>query len=278
MQNKECSDGKNYFLGPIIYGCVHTLCSGYTKPPFRWLGLLLKFLTRGLYALILITLFQTELSAEYLYKDEIIHNPKFTHEIEALGDELHKKTGIGLRLMMLRELPDGMNIVHYEKEILSQFKEPTIVMTFSEMNSEVDILANDSSLYKYFDKEGVLSPVASKVQAFLMAVMYAKDWEDFKDIMSHSNGTILPLLGSKTKKHEILGKYSAAMFNGYLDVAQQIAQAKGVELEHGYGDTNQETLFYVKLLFYGFVLYAIIMYIRRMIYKRRHKDETFRKW
>jgi hypothetical protein len=111
-----------------------------------------------------------------------------------------------------------------------------------------------------------------------MAVMYAKDWDDFKNIISHSDGTILPLLGSKTKKHEILGKYSAAMFNGYLDIAQQIAKAKDVKLENDYGSTNQETLFFVKLFFYGFVLYAIIMYIRRFIYKRKHKDETFRKW
>jgi len=238
----------------------------------------LRYLTRGLYALVFITFFQTQLFAEYLYKDEIIHNPKFAKEIETVGSELYKKTGISLRLMMLREIPDDMNIVKYEKEVLSQFKEPTILLTFSEMNKEVDILANDSSLYKYFDKEQVLSPVASKVQAFLMAVMYAKDWEDFKKIMTHSNGTILPLLGTKTKKHEILGKYSGAMFNGYIDIAQQIAKAKGVELEHAYGDTNQETLFFVKLFFYGFVLYAIIMYIRRQIYKRKHKDETFRKW
>jgi len=238
----------------------------------------LNSITRGLYALILIVTLQSQLLAEYLYKDEIIHNPKFTEEVEALGSELYRKTGISLRLLMLRELPDDMNIVRYEKEILANFKEPTILLTFSEMNTQVDILANDSSLYKYFDKKDVLSPVASKVQAFLMAVMYAKNWDDFKDIMTHSSGTILPLLGTKTKKHEILGKYSGAMFNGYLDIAQQIAENKNVELEHGFGDTNQETLFFVKLFFYGFVLYAIIMYIRRLIYKRRHKDEEYKEW
>ena len=238
----------------------------------------MKSLTRGLYALILIVILQSQLFAEYLYKDEIIHNPKFTEEVEALGSELYKKTGISLRLLMLRELPDDMNIVKYEKDLLSKLKEPTILLTFSEMNKEVDILANDSSLYKYFDKNQVLSPVASNVQAFLMAIMYANNWDDFKKIMTHSNGTILPLLGSKTKKHEMLGKYSGAMFNGYLDIAQQIAENKNVELEHGFDSTNQTTLFYIKLFFYGFVLYAIIMYVRRLIYKRRHKDEEYKKW
>ena len=238
----------------------------------------MNFLTRGLLALILITLLQSQLFAEYLYKDEIIHNPKFTEEVESLGNELYKKSGITLYLVVLHKLPDGMSMVDYEKQLLSKFKKPTILMTFSEENTAVDILANDNSLYKYFNKKDVLSPVASKVQAFLMAVMYAKDWNDFKDIMEHSNGTILPLLGSKTKKYELMGKYSASMFNGYLDVAQQIAEHKNIELEHGFGETNQNTLFLVKLLFYGFILYATIMYIRRLIYKKRHKDETFKKW
>jgi len=239
----------------------------------------LKFLTRGLYALTLILLFQTHLFAEYLYKDEIIHNPKFTEEVESLGRELYKKTGISLKLLMLKEIPKNTTMYAYEKKILDTFHTPTILLTFSEMNSQVDIEANDKSLYKYFDKKQVLSPVTSYVQAFMMAAFYAKSWDDFVSIMSNTGGTILPLLGGKAKKGRITGKYSAAMFNGYLDIAQQIARAKGVKLGHGFdSDANQTSLFYVKLLFYGIIIYGIVMLIRRRIYKTRHKNENFRKW
>ena len=234
----------------------------------------MKFLTRGLFALTFIIFFQSQLLAEYLYKDEIIHNPDFTKEIELLGSDLYEKTGIAVRLLMLKEIPNNMNIVKYEKEVLSKFKEPTVILTFSEMNSEVDILANDSSLYKYFDKKQVLSPVASNVQAFLMAVTYAKSMDEFFELMKYTNGTILPLLGVKAKKGKIKDKYSLAMFNGYLDVVQQIAKAKGVKLDHDFGQTNQDVLFFIKLFFYGFVLYAIIMYIRRKIYIIRYKNES----
>ncbi len=239
----------------------------------------MKLLTRGLYALILTLLFQTQLFAEYLYKDEVIHNPKFTEEVETLGSALYKKTGISLRLMMLKELPKNMNMYEYEKKILEQFKEPTVLLTFSEMNSQVDIEANDKSLYKYFDKEQVLSPVTSYVQAFMMAAFYAKNWDDFVSIMSNTGGTILPLLGGKAKKGMIADKYSAAMFNGYLDIAQQIAKAKGVKLGHGFdSDANQTSLFYVRVLFYGFILYGIVMLFKRKIYKMRHKNEHYKKW
>ncbi|HIP15172.1 MAG TPA: 3-dehydroquinate dehydratase [Sulfurimonas autotrophica] len=239
----------------------------------------MKVLTRGLYALTLIVLFQTHLFAEYLYKDDVIHNPKFTEEVEALGEDLYKKTGISLRLVMLKELPKDMTMYEYEKKILAKFNKPTILLTFSEMNSQIDIEVNDKSLYKYFDKKQVLSPVTSYVQAFMMAAFYARSWDDFTRIMSNTGGTILPLLGGKAKKGRITGKYSAAMFNGYLDIAQQIAKAKDVKLGHGFdSQANQESLFYVKLFFYGFILYGIVMLFRRKIYKRRHKDEYYKKW
>jgi len=239
----------------------------------------LNFLTRGLFALILIITLQSQLVAEYLYKDEIIHNPKFTTDIETLGSILYKKTGIALKLIMLKELPDGMNIVDYEKELLKNMDEPTILLTFAEMDKSVDIEVNDKTLYKYFDKARVLSPVTSYVQAFMLAVSCARSVDDFKKIVSTTGGSILPLLGVKSKEMTTATKYSAAMFNGYMDIAQQIAKAKGVTLGHGYdSDANQEMLFYIKVLFYSFVFYAIIMYIKRQIYKRKHKDEHYRKW
>jgi len=239
----------------------------------------LKVLKRGLYALILTLLFQTHLFAEYLYKDEVIHNPKFSEQIETIGSELYKKTGISLRLLMLKEIPKDMTMYKYEQNMLNQFKSPTVLLTFSEMNSLVDIEVNDASLYKYFDKKQVLSPVTSYVQAFMMAAFYAKSWDEFTSMMGNTGGTILPLLGGKAKKGMITDKYSAAMFNGYLDIAQQIAKAKGIELGHGFdSDANQSSLFYVRILFYGFIIYAIVMILKRKVYKMRHKNEHYKKW
>jgi len=233
----------------------------------------LKFLSRGLFALILTLSFQIQLFAEYLYKDEVVHRDAFTHEVEKLGSELYQKTGIKLLLVMLRELPHGKDIHQYEAELLSQFQEPTIVLTFSELNSEVDILANDTSLYKYFDRKQVLSPVASAVQAFIMAMIYADSWEHFNELRKNYGGTILPLLAQKAKDEQIVGKYAGSMYNGYIDIAHQISVAKGVVLENDPGDANQEAIFWVKVFFYGFILYGIIIYIRRSIYKRRYINE-----
>ncbi len=212
--------------------------------------------------------------AKYLYKDEIIHNPKFAKEVEILGSELYEKTGISLRLLMLKKLPENTPVALYEKKILQNFHEPTIVMTFVEMDSKVDIEANDHSLYKYFNKKQVLSPVASTAQAIAMAVIFARSWDDFKQMSGDSGGTILPLLGNKTKKDQLLGKYSGAMFNGYYDVSAQIAAAKGVKLEHASADANKNMILGFKVLFYGFLLYALYLYIKNRRAIKRKLDEN----
>lgn len=231
------------------------------------------FLQRGLFALILTVFFQTQLFAEYLYKDEVVHREPFSQDIEALGSELYKKTGVVLKLLMLKELPDGQEMYKYEKGILDTSKEPTILLVFSEMDAQVDIQVNDPALYKYFDRKQVLSPVSSAVQAFLIAVVYADSWEHFNELRTDYGGTILPLLAGKAKNEQIVGKYAASMYNGYLDIAHQVATAKGVVLENDPGDANQETLFWVKAFFYGFVLYGIVLYIRKKIALKRLKNE-----
>jgi hypothetical protein len=233
----------------------------------------LKFFNRGLYALILTIFFQSQLVAEYLYKDEVVDRATFTEEVEKLGSELYAKTGISLKLVMLKKLPDDIDIVQYEKELLATFNEPTILLTFVELSSDIDIQVNDTSLYKYFNRKQVLSPVASPVQAFIMAIVYSDSWEHFNQLRKDYGGSILPLIAGKTKPEQLIGKYAASMFNGYIDIAHQVSTARGVVLENDPGDTNQETLFYVKVFFYGFVIYGIVMYIRRVIYRRRHKNE-----
>jgi len=232
----------------------------------------LNILKRGLYALVLTFFFQTQLSAEYLYKDELINNPKFQEDIEALGSELFAKTGISLRLMMLKKLPKDENITTYEKAVLSNFTKPTVVLLFSELDQDVDIFVTNPSLYKYFNKKQVLSPVASPVQAFVMSILFARSIDDIKELMSDEGGTILPLLGNQVKGSQ-LGKYSAAMYNGYLDISMQIAEAKDIKLKHGISSSSKYPLLIVKTLFYGFIIYALFLYIRNRVFRKRQENE-----
>ena len=226
---------------------------------------------RGLAALILL-LCSSQLFANYLYKDEITANKKFQQDVELLGKELYDKTGIAVRLIMLRKLPKGESIVEYEKKVAAKFNEPTVLLTFSALDQKVDILAKPHSLYQYFDKKQILSPVASYVQSLFMAIFFTHSWKEFKETASDYGGTIIPLLAQKSKKPQEAKKYATAMFNGYADLVGQIAASKGVKLEHDVGDANQHAILVIKVLFYGFILYAIFLYIKRKIYLRKSKN------
>ena len=160
----------------------------------------LRFFNRGLFALIFTLFFHQTLSAKYLYKDEVIHNPTFTKDVEKLGEELYDKTGISLKLLMLRELPNKVDMAEYEREVLKEFNEPTILLTFSEMDTQVDISVNDTSLYKYFNRKQVLSPVASSVQAFIIALFYSSSFDSFIEMAGESEVLLYLYLQVRLKR------------------------------------------------------------------------------
>jgi hypothetical protein len=213
------------------------------------------------------------LHASFIVKDEVTHNPTFENDIEVMGQELYDKTGIAVKLLMIKKLPKGKSIAEYEKEIISNFNEPTILLTFSELDQKVDIIAKPHELYQLFDKKQILSPVASWLQSFFLAVFFSNSWDEFKETSSNYGGTIIPILAQKAKEPQKISKYSAALFNGYADIVDQVAKSKGVELEHAVSDTNKTALLFVKLFFYGFILYAIFLYIKRKLAYKGQKEK-----
>jgi len=233
----------------------------------------LKF-SRGLAALILIFISALSLHAEFLYKDDVVKNPKFTQQIESIGSELKAKTGISLYLVMLRDLDKNESITDFEKRISSEMNDSVVIMTFVELKKEVDILARPTSLYNSFDKGQILSPNATFIGAMVSSIMFARSFDDAKELLTNSGGTILPILAERAKGKEIVSKYSVAMYNGYADVAEQIAASKGQTLSSSAGTGSQTFIDVLRLIFYSIILYALYVFVRgRFFRKRETKSE-----
>jgi hypothetical protein len=202
-------------------------------------------ITRGLAALIFL---YSSLFGSYFYKDEVVFLDYVYHDIDTIGKELQEKTGIGLYVVALKELPKNTSIVQMEKELMHDLKEPAIVLAISEYDKQIDILARPKELYKLFDKDQVLSPFPN-------------------------SGTILPILTMKAKDATVAQKFGAAIQNGYTDMAEQIADSKGVNLKSIPGNANKEVFNVLRVLFYGFILYALFLFIRkRYVQKKRTVD------
>lgn len=224
---------------------------------------------RGLSALILFTLLSSSLHAEFLYKDEVVNSAVFTKQIETIGAELKAKTGVSLYLVMLRDLEDNQSISDYEKRITKQTHDSVVILTFVELQKQVDILARPASLYKDFNKPQILSPNATFVGAVVSSIMFARSMDEAKEFLSNSGGTILPILGERAKGDDIVQKYSVAMFNGYSDTAEQIAASRGQSLSSSAGTANQTFIDIIRLIFYGTLLIALGRYLWGRFYKRK---------
>ena len=228
-------------------------------------------LSRGLAALSFIFLLFFNAHAEYLYKDDVVKNPNFAEQINAIGTELKAKTGVSLYLVMLRDLDSNQTIADLEKQLASELKEPAVIMTFIELKQQVDILARPVSLYEHFNKQQVLSPNATFIGAVVSAVMFARSYDEAKELITNRGGTILPILAEKAKGDDIVSKYSVAMFNGYADVAEQIAAHHGVKLSSSAGSGSKDFIDILRLVFYGIILYALFLYVRGKYFRKEGK-------
>ncbi len=224
-------------------------------------------------ALTLTLFFSTTLFAEYLYKDEVVSNPDFTEQIDAIGNELFETTGIGLYLVMIRELENNQTIAEYELELSKELKEPFVILSFSELDKQVDILAHPTSLYNDFDKKQILSPNGTFIGAVISSFMFGRSFDEIKELMSNYGGTILPVISQKVKTENIVSKYSAGLFNGYSDLAEQLAASKGVELKKAAGSGSKDFIDLLRLVFYGTILYAIAMYFKQRYFRKKRENE-----
>lgn len=224
---------------------------------------------RGLYALITTAILTTSLNAQYLYKDEVINNPDFTNEINKLGTELFEKTGVSLYLVTKKSLENNQSIADYEKELINELKEPAVLLTFVELDSKVDVMARPTSLYEDFDRRQVLSPYISLASKIMTVIVFARGFDEAKEVLSTPNGVMLPILGEKAKGKDIVSKYAVGTYQGYADIAEQIATKKGVVLENAPGDTNVILINVLKYVFYAMIVYGLYRYVLILMNRRK---------
>lgn len=226
-------------------------------------------LSRGLAALTLLFSFFSTLHAEFLYKDEVVQNPNFTQQIEAIGSELKAKTGVSLYVVMVRDLENNESISEYEKRLSHELNDSAVILTFVELQRQVDIFARPASLYKSFNKAQVLSPNATFIGAVVSSLMFARSYDEAKELIVNRGGTILPILGERAKGDDISKKYSVAIYNGYADIAEQIAASHGQVLSTSAGQGSQNFIDLLRIIFYSVIAYAVVMYIRRTLIRRK---------
>lgn len=171
--------------------------------------------------------------------DAALLNLQVTQRLNSIGSELESKTGVNLSLLTIENKANSP-LKTLAAPYIQKLNSPYVLLVLSPKNSpkesgKVDIIASD---YTMFDKDEVLSPLPEV-------------------------GTIIPILVSNKGKDI----YNAALLNGYGDIADKIAQSKGVSLESSIGNSNKTTLNLLRYVIYGSILFALVF----MIIKKRKK-------
>lgn len=180
-------------------------------------------------------------ASSVVLQNENIIGVRAVNKIEAIAFELQQKTGIHSYIVALNSLAQKPLVV-YEEEFKAKMKEPYVLLALSKNDHQVDIIAS-KELYKRFDKEQILSPYP---------------W----------SGTIIPLL--TVKKGD--DRYSAAMLNGYADIAEQIADSYNIELKNSIGSANKNVLGIIRVIFYLSIILVFLVWLYWRIKKIGKRD------
>jgi len=198
-----------------------------------------------IFTIFLFLIFQSNLSANFILKDELGIHQEFHNQVETIGKELFEKSGISAYILILKTTNE-VSLSEIGKEELAKLPKKSVLLTFTEFEKKVDIVASQEIL-ALFDKEQILSPLP---------------W----------SGTILPILGEKIKQ-DPRHKYSVALFNGYADITEQIANSLNIKLDNAVGNANKYVLNTIRAIFYGIIIFALGYIVYRKYFKKETQSE-----
>ncbi|MDQ1326087.1 MAG: hypothetical protein QG564_1212 [Campylobacterota bacterium] len=183
---------------------------------------------------LLALLFPLFLNAAHVLKNELL-NPKASQLIEEMGDELLLKTGIYEYVIATNDaFPRGSSMYAYVKKYEDNLSKPYVVFVFAPHDKRVGIVPSSDEVKLLYDEQ--------KVKSAAIDVVASKDKNSDED------------------------KYNIGIVQGFSELADQIGEAKGVELTK---TLPNETRFTIKILktivFAGALLVLWMFFVRPVI-------------
>lgn len=194
---------------------------------------MLKLLKIGILSLFFCTL---ALGKPYVLENQNQLIDKTTGYMEILSNEVFEKTGVSMYVVALEGLGEK-NLEEQEQKYLRDLQEPFVVLFFVRKEKKINIIASLEA-EKMFDKKAVY-------------------WD-----------YIVPLI-PKSDKELTPQSISAFLLNGFVDIADRIANSRDVTLEHSFPKQNKGVQIAVRTTLYVmlFVLFLLFMFV----YLRRNK-------
>jgi hypothetical protein len=191
------------------------------------------------------------LNATHILRNDLL-NPKASDVVEQITTELQEKTGVHEYLVATNEhFPAGYNLVAYSKKYEANMSKPYVMMIFAPF----------AKITETSEQKGrvALIPSSKEVES-----MYSKS-----DILDATIDVIASM-----DKNKVEDKHAIGMVQGISELADEIAQKKGVELTSTIKETRQG-IWVVKVIVLIGAALVFWMFIFRPLYIRiRHGKEA----
>lgn len=188
----------------------------------------------------------------FIYNDDLV-GIKAQTKIEQITNELREKTGISLFVHARKDL-NGTAITPYGQNVAKDLNASSIVVILGVAEEKVDIVST-SDVAALFDKDSVLGD-------YIIPIIVAPNRDD----SAHKYEAAL-LNGISEIAEEIAASKSTTMFNVLASVVGTEEAAKylpneGLVLNNVLGNTTQNFINLLRILFYGMILLTILAYMR----------------
>jgi len=179
------------------------------------------------------------LSANFLINDQII-SPKAAAQIETMGNELTQKTGINAYVITTTDtLPRTTNLYLYLKRYADKLSTPYAVLFFAPNSQRIGLLSSSDSIKKMLDGD--------EVKHYAIDIISTQD------------------------SNSIQSKYDVGIVQAYSEMADEIAEVKGVKLTSTIHDKYHWIITLIRWVVLVGALIIIWIYFGHPIYRRiRH--------
>jgi len=190
------------------------------------------------------------LNATSILKNDILNEPASKY-IEQMGSELFEKTGVHAYIVATNEhFPERFNLVAYSRKYEANVSKPYVMLIF----------APNALITEKSKRKGRVAIIPSSEE---VASMYEKS-----DVMDATIDIIATI-----DKNKIEDKHAIGVVQGFSELSDQIANAKGTELSSTIKEARQGIWVVQTIVLIG-TLIVLWMFILKPLYVRmKHGKE-----
>ena len=209
-----------------------------------------KILKRGVFLLLLFI--SNIFASTFVLNHSGLLDIRAIQKINEIGSEVKLKLGVNLyvdvkgdngidpSLPMKQKIP---LMKEYEKNLVKTLHKPFVLVALSLDQMYINLLFSDDKLARIVNKDDIL------------------------------DGYIIPLLASKDK-NTLKSKVSAAILNGYSEIADKIAKSKQIKLVSNFGGSGKTVGTIWKVFIYTVVLSGIILFTIIILREKKQKGSN----